>query len=174
MQYPLEVTLEDGTTIRTNEETWQERHLVIETDRSERDVRNMLYKEGFKETSMEYPKSGRLGHGMVKEFKNWQVHVRLYRHNDNIQIDGEVEVSKKYVEHLTYDWLPAFDFCAHIIRKHFGGFWVFHEEYGQYATNLGREIVLSLGDPKSKTNVAMLVAGAGLIGLGLLAALSKK
>lgn len=175
VRYPLEVKLEDGTTIRTDNNTWMERHLVIETDRSEKDVRHILSKEGFKETSIEYPKSGRLGHGMVKEFKDWQVHIRLFRHGGNIQIDGEVEVSKKYFEHLTHDWLPAFDFCADIIRKYFDGFWVYHKGYGQYATGLRREIALSLGDPKSKTSVVGLAAGVGLaIGAGLLIALSKK
>ena len=174
VRYPLEVKLQDGSAIRTDKDTWTDRHLVVETDRSEEDVRNVLSKEGFKETRLEYPKSGRLGHGMIKEFEDWQVHVRLFRHGKNIQIDGEVEVSRKYVEHLTHDWLPAFDFCADIIRVHFGRFWAYHRGYGQYATNLGRQIVLILEDPESKTDAVMLAVGAGLaIGAGLALALSE-
>lgn len=175
MRYPTKVKLDNGTTVQTTENTWKERHLVIETDRSEKDVRYILSKEGFKETDIEYPKSGRLGRGMIKEFEDWQVHVRLFQHNDNIQIDGEVEVSIKYFEHLTHDWLPAFDFCADIFREYFNGFYVYHQKYERYLTDLWDETVLSIGDPESKTSVVGLAVGAGLaIGAGLLIAWSKK
>ena len=117
VRYPREVEFEDGVIVPTTKDTWMQRHLVVETDRSEKEVRNVLSKEGFEETSIESPKSGRLGRGMVKKFRDWQIHVRLFRHDGNIQIDGEVEVSNEYCEHLTHGWLPAFDLCADIIRE---------------------------------------------------------
>ena len=175
VRYPLEVKLQDGSAIRTDKDTWMDRHLVVETDRSEEDVRNVLSKEGFGETRMEYPKSSRLGHGMIKEFEDWQVHVRLFRHGKNIQIDGEVEVSKKYCEHLTHGWLPAFDLCIDLIEKHFGEFWVYHKECNQYVQRLLDDRVLNLDDPESKTDAAILAVGAGLaIGAGVALALLKK
>ena len=174
VRYPSGVKLQDGTTIQTTKDTWLKRRLVIETDRSEKDVRNILSKEGFGETGMEYPKSGRLGRGMVKEFGDWQVHVRLFRHGENIQIDGEVEVSKKYCEHLTHGWLPAFAFCADVFRKHFGEFWVYHNEYEQYVRNPLQDIVLSLGDPEHKTSTAGVAIGVALVVIGLLIAMYKK
>ena len=176
VRYPQDVELEGGIIMPTTNDTWMQRNLVIETDRSEKEVRSILSKEGFEETSIEYPKPGRLGRGMVKKFKDWQIHLRLFRHDGNIQMDGEVEVSNEYCEHLTHGWLPAFDICADIIRRYFGGFWVYHKEYRLYAASLGRERVLSLGEPESKTSAIGLVAGVGLvaIGVGLLLASSKK
>ena len=174
VRYPLEVKFGNGSTALTTDNTWTERLLVVETDRSETEIRDMLSREGFGEVTMEYPKSGRLGRGMSKRFKDWQVHIRLFQHGNNIQIDGEVEVSAEYCEHLTHGWLPAFDLCADMIRRHFGGFWVYHKGYRQYVTGLVREYVLSLGDPESKTSVAGLAVAAGLaLGVGLLVALSK-
>ena len=176
VRYPQEVELVDGTVISATDDTWRERHLVVETDRSEEEVRDVLYEEGFEETDMEFRKSGSLGRGMVRKHKDWQAHVRFFPHDGNIQIDGEVEVSKKYVEHLTHDWLPALDLCADIIWKHFGSFLVYHKKYRQYVADLDFERTLKLGDPKSKTSAAGLVAGIalGAIAVGLLAAASKK
>ena len=175
VRYPQIVGFGDGTRIRTNDHTWKERRLVVETDRSEAEIRDMLYDEGFGETSLEYPKSGRLGSGMTKKFDDWQVHVRLFPHGGNIQLDGEVEVESGYLEHLTHGWLPAFDLCADMVRRHFGGFWAYHKKRRRYVTDIVQERTLRLGEPGSKTGVGtgLLVVGAAL-GLGLLAALSKK
>ena len=49
VRYPQIVGFEDGTRIRTNDRTWMERYLVVETDRSEAEIRDMLYDEGFEE-----------------------------------------------------------------------------------------------------------------------------
>ena len=175
VRYPQIVGFEDGTRIRTNDRTWMERYLVVETDRSEEEIRDMLYDEGFEETSLEYPKSGRLGSGMTKKVDGWQVHVRLFPHGDNIQMDGEVEVASGYLEHLTHGWLPAFDLCADMVRRHFGGFWVYHKKRRRYVTDIVRDHTLRLGEPESKTSVGILLVAAGLaLGAGLLAALSRK
>lgn len=174
VSYPKAVVFQDGSRAQTTEDTWTKRQLVVETDQSETEVRDMLAREGFEETSMEYPKPGRLGHGMVKRFSDWQVHVRLFQHGDNIQIDGEVEVSKEYMEHLTYDWIPALDACLRMIRRNFGRVWIYHKGYQRYVKRVVWER-LSLDDPESKTSAAVVVGGIAVTALAvLLAALSKR
>lgn len=174
VSYPKAVVFQDGSSAKTTADTWTKRQLVVETDQSEMEVRDMLAMEGFEETSMEYPKPGRLGRGMVKRFKDWQVHVRLFQHGDNIQIDGEVEVSKEYLEHLTYDWIPALDECFRMIRRHFGRVWIYHKGYHRYVARVVWER-LSLDDPESKTSAAAVGVGIGALALvALLAAFSKK
>ena len=158
VRYPQTVELEDGTLIQTDQCTWESRQLVAETDKSEVEIRGMLVKEGFGETVMENPKSGRIGRGMVKRFKDWQIHVRLFQNGDSIQIDGEVEVSKAYCEHLTHGWVPALMLCASMVKHHFGGVRIYHRGYQKYVAKTVREYVLRLRDPKSKTSVAVVVA----------------
>ncbi len=173
--YPQDVALLDGTIVQTTDETWDKRQLVVETDRSESEVRGMLRKEGFVESTMEYNKPGRLGSGMEKKFQDWQVHVRLFRHGEHIQIDGEIEVSGNYWEHLTHGWLPALKICVDMVSKHFTKCWVYHKKYRQYVTGWAYEHVLRLVEPKSKTDVVMTVAIAGVAVacIVLLASLSK-
>lgn len=174
VSYPEEVEFPDKTMAETTDETWNKRQLVAETDRSESEVRAMLKKEGFVKSTMEYNKPGRLGSGMEKKFKDWQVHIRLFRHGKHIQIDGEVEVSADYFEHLTHGWLPALNICVEMVRRNFGRCWVYHTKYHQYVTGWVRERILRLVEPESKTSVIQIVAAAGVVAcIVILAVMSK-
>ncbi len=173
VSYPQVVEFHDRTRVRTTDHTWRNRYLMAETDMPERAVRAMLRKEGFVTSTMEYNKPGRLGHGMEKKYGDWQLHVRLFRHGRNIQIDGEVEVSGDYLEHLTHGWLPALDICIDMIKRHFGRCWVYHKKRRLYVTWM-RKHVLRLDEPGTKTGVAEVVAAlalaAAVIGTALIMA----
>ena len=47
LKYPKIVELDDGKQISLTHNDWEKRSLVIETDRTESEVRKMLVKEGF-------------------------------------------------------------------------------------------------------------------------------
>ena len=74
-----------------------------------------------RQTVVEFSKPGQIGNGMVRRINDLQIHIRLFRHGDRIQLDGELEVSKAYVEHLTHGWIPALQECADMIVHYFGG-----------------------------------------------------
>ena len=169
--YPQAVVLADGSVVQITEEVWRRRQLVVETDRTESEVRNAFAANGFRPTILEFVKDGQLGSGMVKKIKDWQVHVRFYRNGRHIQIDGEVEVSNSYVEHLGHGWISGFTTCADIIGRHFGRYWTYHKGYRKYVSSTINGSVLRLPEPQSKTSVAVVIIGAIL--LAVAAALLK-
>lgn len=153
ISYPQIVQLEDGVQIELTNETWEKRLLAVETDKTEQEVRQIFKKEGFRDAGLkEFIKKEQLGSGLIKKIKDWQIHVRFFAHNDRIQIDGEVEVSNDYLEHLTHGWISAFKESWNIVLKHFGKLWVYHKGFGKYVIRVIREGVLSLPEPNSKTD----------------------
>ena len=169
--YPRVVSLTDGSVIQITEDDWRRRQLVVETNMAEAKVRRAFAANGFRPTIMEFVKDGQLGRGMVKKIKDWQVHVRFYRNGRHIQIDGEVEVSNSYVEHLGHGWISGFTTCADIIGRHFGRYWTYHKGYRKYVSSTINGSVLRLPEPQSKTSVAVVIIGAIL--LAVAAALLK-
>lgn len=158
--YPQTVMLTGGSVIQITDDVWRRRQLVVETNRSEAEVRNVFAANGFVPTILEFVKDGQLGNGMVRKLKDWQVHVRFFRNGRHIQIDGEVELSNSYVEHLGHGWISGFTTCADIVARHFGGYWVYHKGYRKYVSRIINESVLELAEPRSKTSaVAVVVVG---------------
>ena len=175
IQYPQIVQFDDGMQLELTDEVWKNRHLVIETNKTEKNVREIFYKENFTEAGLEFVKNGQLGNGLIKKFGDWQIHVRLFRHGNHIQLDAEAEVTSKYIEHLTHGWISAFKESWVIIEKHFGQLWVYHKGLGKYVVRVIKEATLVLEEPKSKTEVAeMVVAGVAGALIGTLIALALK
>lgn len=165
--YPQAVVLTDGSMIQITDDDWRRRRLVVETDRSEAEVRSAFAADGFRPTVLEFVKDGQLGRGMVRKLEGWQVHVRFYRNGRHIQIDGEVEVSNSYVEHLVHGWVSGFTTCADIIGRHFGRYWAYHKGYRKYVSSIINESVLRLDEPQSKTSVAAMIVGAVLLAVAV-------
>ena len=170
--YPQTVELYDGSVVQITDDVWKNRQLVVETDKPEPEVRNALTANGFKPAILEFNKDGQIGSGMVKGVKEWQIHIRLFRHGPHIQIDGEVEVSNSYFEHLGHGWIPGFQTSMDVVMRHFGKLWIYHKGYKKYVRRIINESVIRLPDPGSKTSVAM-AAIAGVLLLGLILALKK-
>ena len=154
--------LTDGSVIRITGDVWRRRQLVVETDRPEAEVRNAFAANGFRPTILEFVKDGQLGSGMVRKLKDRQVHVRFFRNGRHIQIDGEVEVSNSYVEHLRHGWISGFTTCADIVARHFGRYWAYHKGYRKYVSRIINKSVLRLAEPQSKTSV-VAIAVVGII-----------
>lgn len=162
--YPKIIQFSDGVQLELTNEDWKKRKLVVETDKTEQEIRGIFYTEGFSKAGMEFVKEGQIGDGLVRKFEDWQVHVRLFRNGNHIQLDAEAEVSSAYIEHLTHGWISAFKESWIIIERHFGQLWVYHKGVGKYVTHVIQEGVLELQEPKSKTDVALTI-GAGVTGI---------
>ena len=156
--YPTVVELADGTRVRITKADWKSRQLVVETDKSELEIRKMFEAEGFHTPMLESPKKDRLGNGMVKRIDDWQIHFRLFKHNNHVQIDGEVEVSSAFIEHLKHGWIPALNECMDAIGRHFGEYWLYHKGRGKYVTGIISESTLEIPDPGYKTSTVAIAA----------------
>ncbi len=78
-------------------------------------VREVLLKEGFREPLLQLRREGQV-FGMVKELSDTlEVHVRAYADGS---LDAEVEVSRRFLEHLTAGSEPAPELLAGVLRRH--------------------------------------------------------
>lgn len=168
--YPDLVELEDGTLSPVTKSSWMGRELVVESALPEGDIREAFGDEGFGDSSLEIPKEGQLGRGMVRAMGDWQTHFRLYGSGDRILIDGETEISCRYVEHLTHGWVPALEECTDILSWHRPGtFRVYHRGAGQYVGRIVKRSMLRLGEPQTKTEVAGAAKIVDMLAAGWLA-----
>ena len=164
LKYPKIIELDDGNQISLTHNEWKKRSLVTETDRSESEVRKMLMKNGFNNAGIwEFKKPQQLGGGLIKKINDWQIHIRLYLHENYIQLDAEAELSNDYLEHLSHGWISAFQTCMNIIRNNFDNVWVYHKGIKQYVTKIVSNTILTLNDSQSKTEYKVLLA-LGILG----------
>lgn len=77
-------------------------------------VRRALQAEGFRPTPFQWRHKGH-AFGLVKDLRDKQVHVRVY---ENGIIDAEVEVNKRFVEHLFSPRPSAHRELRNLLRKH--------------------------------------------------------
>ena len=163
IKYPKTVRLTSGKIITLDDDVWKKRLLMLETKHSEQDVRKTLINEGYcEEELLEIKKKYQLGNGFIKKIDPWQIHIRLFQHNKNIQLDAEAELSNNYLEHLEHGWVSAFNEIANITKKHFGEIFIYHKGVGEYVSEILQETVLTLKDANSKTDYKQIAAYSAL------------
>jgi hypothetical protein len=119
-------------------------------------VRTALEMEGFESTPFQWRHKGH-AYGLIKDLGDKQIHVRVY---DDGVIDAEIEIHKRYLEHL---WSPrpsAHRQVLRIFRKHAIPIHFVNEKYiPQVGATRSRY-------PKMRTRVSHLIAGAaGTVGV---------
>lgn len=119
-------------------------------------VRTALEMEGFESTALQWRHKGH-AYGLVKDLGDKQVHVRVYE--DGV-IDAEIEIHKRYLEHL---WSPrpsAHRQVLKIFQKHGIPIHFVNEKYIPHVGATRSRY------PKMRTRVAHLIAGAaGTLGV---------
>ena len=104
------------------------RHEEIELDQlyiavrmKKDDIIRTLTSEGFKKVKLENKMTSQIGSGFAKSLsKPWEMHVRLVdiQQQGLIAIRGEVEVSRRYIQHLTSVRCPVIYELESILKKH--------------------------------------------------------
>ena len=104
------------------------RHEEIELDQlyiavrmKKDDIIRTLTSEGFKKVKLENKMTSQIGSGFAKSLsKPWEMHVRLVDIHQQglIAIRGEVEVSRRYIQHLTSVRCPVIYELESILKKH--------------------------------------------------------
>jgi len=75
----------------------------------------LINKEGFKRTILQFRKEGQV-FGVVKPINNFlEIHIRGYKDNT---LDAELEISRKYIQHLFRDSIPFDIVLIHILSKY--------------------------------------------------------
>lgn len=125
-------------------------------------IRSALEREGFTSTPFQWRHKGH-AYGLIKDLGDKQIHVRVYE--DGV-VDAEIEIHKRYLEHL---WSPrpsAHRQIHRIFRKYGIPIHFVNEKYIPQVGATRKKY------PKRRTRVAHLIAGAagGLGVAGLYAA----
>ena len=182
-EYPGVVLLQnDNTQHKLTMEDNQERVLITETNASLEKLQEVFQQEGFGETSVEYKKPHQIGNGFLKTLsEDWDMHIRFIQlHDGLIAIDGEVETSRKWVEHNTEDnWISVIYEITNILKKYQIQFSIWHKKMQKYVINIVEQMKIQmtpLGQIQWKHVV--IVAGAaaalGLIAWGVKSYLDSK
>ena len=119
-------------------------------------VRSALEKEGFRSSLLQWRHKGH-SYGLIKDLGDKQVHVRVYE--DGV-VDAELEIHKRYLEHL---WSPrpsAHRIVQKIFQKHGIPIRFVNEKYLPQVGATRRAY------PKMRTRVSHLLAASGA-GLGI-------
>lgn len=170
-EYPGVVLLQDDSTqYKLTMEDNQERVLITETNESIEKLQEIFQKEGFNKTSIEYKKSHQKGNGFLKNLSDdWDMHVRfLQLHDGLIAIDGEVETSRKWVEHNTEDnWISVIYEITNILKKYQVTFSIWHKKMQRYVTTIVEQMKIQM-TPLGKIQWKHVAIAAGVVAaLGL-------
>lgn len=118
--YPRTVSLPDGLTesIRVDARAGVE-HLHVVVRRNVDELVRMFKDEGFTRVKFEHRKPSQIGHGLnLKLGKPWEMHVRFVElKRGMVAIQGEVEVSRDYLQHLFSQSTPVVYEIGEILRR---------------------------------------------------------
>ncbi len=171
-EYPGIVILEgDSNNHELSLDDNKKRVLITETDTSVDKLQSIFEKEGFNETIIEIKKPNQIGNGFLKNLSDdWDIHVRFIElHKGRVAIDGEVETSRKWVEHNTKDnWISVIYEVTTILQKYDINFFIWHKKMGKYIENIVEQIKIQM-TPLGKIEWKHVAIGVGIAtSIGLL------
>ena len=165
-EYPGTVMLQDDTNqYKLSWDDNQERTLITETNVSLDKLQEVFQNEGFNKTSIEYKKPNQIGNGFLKNLSDdWDMHVRFIElHEGLIAIDGEVETSRKWMEHNTKDnWISVIYEITNILKKYQIQFSILHKKMQKYVTNIVEQMKIQM-TPLGKIQWKYMAIDTGIV-----------
>lgn len=147
-EYPGTILLQnDPNSYKLTLKDNQERILITETSASLEKLQHVFCNEEFSETGVEYKKPHQIGNGFLKNLSDdWDMHIRfMEEHKGLIAIDGEVETSRKWVEHNTEDnWISVIYEITNILQKHNIQYSLWHKKMKRYVTNIVEQMKIQM------------------------------
>jgi hypothetical protein len=148
--YPRTVSVIKGLQdfIRKEEVELDHLSLMVRIKRDE--IINALISEGFKCVKLENKKPTQIGHGFSKKLvKPWEIHVRLLQMQQGlIAIQAEVEISRRYIQHIRSVRAPVIYEIESILKKHKIEYQIWHAKLRQYITSIIDNYQITLSAPR--------------------------
>src|SRR5919197_194938 len=122
--------------------------LMVKTKRDE--IISALMSEGFKRVNLENRKPTQIGHGFSKKLaKPWEMHVRLLEMQQGlIAIHAEVEISRRYIQHIRSVRSPVIYEIESILKKHKIEYLIWHAKLKQYIASVIDNHQITLNAPR--------------------------
>jgi hypothetical protein len=137
--YPKTVGLVRGFMhlIKRDEIEGESLYLVVKNNAE--DIIHMLRAEGFHKLMFcEHKKPLQIGNGFTKMLnRTWEMHVRLIQMKEGwIAIQGEVEISRRYVQHMFSQRSPVLYELANMLKKNGIDYRIWSEKVNEYVSSV--------------------------------------
>lgn len=113
-------------------------HLSLMVRIKKDEIIRALMSEGFKAVRLENKKPNQIGCGLAKRLaKPWEMHVRLLDMQQGlIAIQAEVEISRKYIQHIRSVRAPVIYELEQILKKHQIEYKIWNAKIRDYITRV--------------------------------------
>jgi hypothetical protein len=150
-KYPRRIGFMEGIHDFILNEEIQFDHLSLMVRVKKDELINTLITEGFKRVKFENKKPTQIGSGFAKMLiKPWELHVRLLdlQQQGLIAIQAEVEISRKYIQHIRSVRAPVIYEIETILKKHKIEYKIWNAKVRDYITNIIDNHQIKLNSPK--------------------------
>ncbi|HEX2014721.1 MAG TPA: hypothetical protein VLA68_05800 [Nitrososphaera sp.] len=148
--YPKTVGFVRGLQDFIHKEEIELDHLSLMVKIKKDEIINALVSEGFKRVKLENKKPAQIGHGFAKRLtKPWEMHVRLLEMQQGlIGIQAEVEISRRYIQHIRSVRSPVIYEIESILKKHRIEYQIWNAKIRQYITRVIDNHQITLNAPR--------------------------
>jgi hypothetical protein len=126
-------------------------HLSLMVRIKKDEIIRTLTSEGFQRVQFENKKPFQIGSGFAKKLsKPWELHVRLLEVHQQglIAIQAEVEISRRYIQHIRSVRAPVIYEIESILRKHRIEYRIWNAKVRDYIANIIDNHQIKLLAPK--------------------------
>src|SRR5918911_1135171 len=148
--YPRRINVLKGLQDFIRREEIELDHLSLMVKIKKDEIINTLVSEGFRRVKFENKKRTQIGSGFTKKLsKPWEMHVRLLDMQQGlIAIQAEVEISRKYIQHIRSVRAPVIYEIESILKKHSIEYRIWNAKVRDYITNIIDNHQIKLNAPK--------------------------
>lgn len=148
--YPRRINLLKGLSDFIHHEEIQFDHLSLIVNIKKEEIIKTLFAEGFKKVKFENKKPTQIGSGFSKKLKYpWEIHLRLMNLQQGlIAIKAEVEISRRYIQHIGSVRAPVVYEIESILKKHKIEYNIWNEKLRDYITHIVDNHQIKLEGPK--------------------------
>jgi hypothetical protein len=148
--YPRRINVLKGLQDFIRREEIELDHLSLMVKIKKDEIINTLVSEGFRRVKFENKKRTQIGSGFTKRLsKPWEMHVRLLdMERGSIAIQAEVEISRKYIQHIRSVRAPVIYEIESILKKHSIEYRIWNAKVRDYITNIIDNHQIKLNAPK--------------------------
>src|ERR671922_2587188 len=147
--YPRTISAIKGLQDFIRKEEIELNHLCLMVKIKRDEIITALISEGFKRVKLENRKPTQIGHGFSKKLiRPWEIHVRLLEMQQGfIAIQAEVEISRRYIQHIRSVRSPVIYEIESILKKHRIEYQIWNAKLRQYIINVIDNHQITLNAP---------------------------
>jgi hypothetical protein len=148
--YPRRINVVKGLQDFIRREEIELDHLSLMVKIKKDEIISTLTSEGFRRVKWENKKPSQIGSGFAKRLtKPWEMHVRLLDMQQGlIAIQAEVEISRKYIQHIRSVRAPVIYEIESILKKHSIEYRIWNGKVRDYITSIIDNHQIKLHAPK--------------------------